>query len=109
MARLRRRFPHVLELRFEPAAGPPGPGPAPQRLTGSDDLAVCCEFVRDVRGREATEVERTWLAQALLAQRLREAEERGVHVLPAARPGAQPEPAASGAAGAGRAWLEGVG
>jgi exonuclease SbcD len=74
MERLRRRFPHTAELRFDPAGGvEQASGSYVQRLHGLGALELAEQFVRDVRGCPADELEEDLLANALSAQRLREA------------------------------------
>ncbi len=69
MERLRRRFPHVLELRLEPVTGPAGTGYT-ARISGQGDLDVCCGFLEHVRQRPAAEAEVRLLQQALEASLL---------------------------------------
>lgn len=78
MTRLRARFPHALELRFAPAGALAGAaaGYAGQ-LGGRDDLAVCCGFVRHVRGRAADDDEVALLRAAVEHTRRGDAEEFG--------------------------------
>jgi exonuclease SbcD len=82
MPRVRSRFPHTLELRFDPRgrAGPQDRSYT-ERLAGRDDLAVCCGFVEHVRGRAADDAETELLQHALADGRLTEAEERGAAAL----------------------------
>ncbi|MGB7817524.1 MAG: exonuclease SbcCD subunit D C-terminal domain-containing protein, partial [Ornithinibacter sp.] len=71
MDQVRRRFPHTLELRFEPqgASVPLRPYAASQATRAPVD--VCCDFLAHVRGgRRATGDERSLLAEALEASRL---------------------------------------
>jgi exonuclease SbcD len=77
MARLRTRFPHTLELRFEPAAGV-GPGTYTQRTAARSDLELCCGFVEHVRHRAPDEEERTLLRHAVDGARVALARESGV-------------------------------
>jgi len=78
MTRLRARFPHTLELRFEPRRADTGPVPgAGDRLTGQDDLGVCCGFLEHVRGRRADGEEVAVLRAALERVRRAEPEEFG--------------------------------
>ncbi len=79
MEQVRRRFPHALELRHAPRVEP---GADEQtytaRVSGRDDLAVCCGFVEHVRGRPSEEAEAVLLREALEAGRRAELETRGV-------------------------------
>ncbi|GAA1127417.1 exonuclease SbcCD subunit D [Kitasatospora arboriphila] len=75
MESLRRRFPHTLQLLFEPepAEGDPHPSYA-ARVTGRSDLEIAEGFVRHVRpGSDLGRHERDWLAEGFEAVR-REAE-----------------------------------
>ncbi|MGN6089241.1 MAG: exonuclease SbcCD subunit D [Actinomycetales bacterium] len=75
MERLRRRFPHVLQLSFEPVGAVPSPaGSYRSRLQGLDELDTCCSFLEHVRGAAADDVERELLASALDGARLRQVE-----------------------------------
>lgn len=69
MQRLRQRFPGVLRLIVESAAGTSGDGGYLEQLTGRTDLEVCEAFVEHVRGAEASDAERALLDAALQAQR----------------------------------------
>jgi exonuclease SbcD len=86
MQRLRTRFPHSLELRFEPD-GDAGAGELSytERVAGRDDLDVCCGFVEHVRGRTATDEEVRVLRAAVESLRLDDAERRGAAALRADR------------------------
>ena len=56
MEQVRRRFPHTLELRLEPASRrgrDDGAGGYAARITGRGDVEVCCGFLEHVRGRPA--------------------------------------------------------
>jgi exonuclease SbcD len=77
MARLRVRFPHTLELRFEPAAGGT-PGTYTQRTAARSDLELCCGFVEHVRHRAPDEEERGLLRSAVDGARVALARESGV-------------------------------
>ena len=71
MDQVRRRFPHTLELRFEPqgASVPLRPYAASHATRAPVD--VCCDFLAHVRGgRRATDDERALLGEALEASRL---------------------------------------
>ena len=74
MEALRRRFPHVLSLGFEPegADGRVAQGYA-ERVRGLDDLELCCSFVDHVRGAAPTAAERELLRAGLEAGRTHEA------------------------------------
>ncbi len=69
MERLRRRFPHLLELRLEPSGAAAGTGYA-AKLTGLGDLDVCCGFLEHVRQRPANTEETLLLQHALEASLL---------------------------------------
>ena len=83
--KLRTRFPHTLELRFEPVDDLGRvvlvDRAYTQRLAGRDDLAVCTSFLEHVRSRPADDRETSWLSQALTASRLADLDARGVSVL----------------------------
>ena len=64
MDQLRRRFPHVLVLAFEPEGRDAGPASYRSRVAGRDDLSVAAEFVGHVRNSPVTEGERQLLAAA---------------------------------------------
>jgi hypothetical protein len=71
MRRLREKFPYTLVTQWVPesadhrtAAGRPG------RSAGGDDLVLLVDFVRDVRGTEASPAERILLHEAAVAERL---------------------------------------
>lgn len=71
MDRVRRRFPHTLELRFEPASGVVVPTSYAARVKERSDLDVCCDFLGHVRGGAGpTERERALLAEAVESARL---------------------------------------
>ncbi|WP_354643225.1 exonuclease SbcCD subunit D [Kitasatospora camelliae] len=67
MEELRRRFPHTLQLLFEPEGAPEeGGGSYAARVSGRTDLEIAEGFVRHVRpGRELDTVEHGWLAAGL--------------------------------------------
>jgi exonuclease SbcD len=74
MERLRRRFPHVLVLGFEPeGADGADTRPYAARLEGRSDLEVAGDFVAHVRGSAADAAESALLAEAFAAARLAEA------------------------------------
>ena len=86
MQRLRARFPHALELRFEPEGGAAGADLSyTERVAGRSELDVCCGFLDHVRGREATDGEVTVLRGALVDLRLDDAERLGAAPLRADR------------------------
>jgi exonuclease SbcD len=64
MDQLRRRFPHVLVLAFEPEGRDAEAASYRSRVAGRDDLAIAAEFVGHVRSSPVTEGERTLLAAA---------------------------------------------
>jgi DNA repair protein SbcD/Mre11 len=64
MDQLRRRFPHVLVLAFEPEGRDAVAASYRSRVAGRDDLAVAAEFVGHVRNSPVTEGERQLLAAA---------------------------------------------
>lgn len=71
MARLQQRFPHCVELTWQPAGGiVASEGSYAERVAQPDDLAVLTEFVRHVRNAEVTDAERVELQAALEAGRL---------------------------------------
>lgn len=71
MERLRRRFPHVLELRLEPSGLSAGAGTGyTARVTGQGDFEVCCGFLEHVRQRPPSTEEALLLQQALEASLL---------------------------------------
>jgi DNA repair protein SbcD/Mre11 len=75
MERLRRRFPHVLELRLEPSGAGSGTGVGySARIAGQGDLDVCCGFLQHVRQRPASTEETLLLQQALEASLLNQME-----------------------------------
>jgi exonuclease SbcD len=75
MERLRRRFPHVLELRLEPSGAVAGSGTGyTARIAGQGDLEVCCGFLEHVRQRPASPEESRLLQQALEASLLNQME-----------------------------------
>ncbi|HYY10201.1 MAG TPA: exonuclease SbcCD subunit D [Kineosporiaceae bacterium] len=85
MTRLRARFPHTLELRFEPGTAVAG-GSYSRRVAEPDDVALCCGFVEHVRRRAPSEAERELLAAAVEGARVGLARESGVAPLRAGRP-----------------------
>jgi DNA repair protein SbcD/Mre11 len=67
MDRLRRRFPHVLTLAFEPEGAVRDERSYRARVAGRDDLTVAAEFVRHVRDTGLTVGERDLLTAAFTA------------------------------------------
>jgi exonuclease SbcD len=67
MDRLRRRFPHVLTLAFEPEGVVRDERSYRARVAGRDDLTVAAEFVRHVRNTDPTAGERDLLTSAFTA------------------------------------------
>jgi exonuclease SbcD len=67
MDRLRRRFPHVLTLAFEPEGVVRSEQSYEARVRGKDDLEVAAEFIRHVRNTGPTAGERDLLAAAFAA------------------------------------------
>jgi exonuclease SbcD len=98
MDRLRRRFPHVLTLAFEPEGVIPDGRSYRARVAGRDDLSVAAEFVRHVRNTDPTAGERELLAAAFAA----------VSSAPSGGEDAGCEPAGGKAAGGKAAWGEAV-
>ncbi len=94
MTRLRERFPHAVELRFEPR-GVAASSSYSARVSGLDDLDVCCGFVEHVRGRRPSEPEQALLAEAVEGARVALSREHGVAPLRAGRRLAPPSPAAA--------------
>ncbi|OEU89545.1 exonuclease SbcCD subunit D [Streptomyces oceani] len=80
MARLGARFPHVLQLVFDPADDGAQDGASyTDRLRGRNDQQITEDFVRHVRqGRAADAEERRLLTEALDAARLRDTESETV-------------------------------
>lgn len=68
--RLRRRFPHLLQLGFEPSGDVVPVHSYAARVRRREPLEVCCDFVSDVRrGATADDDERRLLSDALEAGR----------------------------------------
>jgi exonuclease SbcD len=68
MEQLRKRFPHLLELRLEPErSGLDAPTSYTEKIAGRPDLEVCCGFLEHVRSRTANPAETVLLQQALEA------------------------------------------
>jgi exonuclease SbcD len=74
MARLQRRFPHVLVLEHAPEGAAVVEGSYRSRLAGRDDLSIARDFVTHVRGSAPSGPERDLLAAAFdaVGQRTRE-------------------------------------
>jgi exonuclease SbcD len=72
MERLRRRFPHILALAFEPEGRSARRGPVLPHLVGRSDLDVALGFVQEVRDLQATTEEALLLQLACDACRLTE-------------------------------------
>ena len=71
MQHVRRRFPHTLELRFDPQGAAVPLRPYAPRVATATDVEVCCDFLGHVRGgRGATDDERALLAEAVEASRV---------------------------------------
>jgi len=95
MDQVRRRFPHTLELRFDPQGAAVALRPYAARVATATDVEVCCDFLGHVRGgRAATDDERALLAEAVEASRVgrQVGDDEGVAT------GAQPEAGSAGAA-----------
>jgi exonuclease SbcD len=74
MDRLRRRFPHVLALAFEPETTVDTGGRSrTERVQGRADHEIACDFVAEVRGAPPTEPERALLDEAFEHHRRQEA------------------------------------
>lgn len=77
MERVRRRFPHALELRFDPQGAPVPVRSYAERAAAPTPAQVCCEFLGHVRGGNPADVaERELLARAVEAVRLGDAAHR---------------------------------
>ena len=85
MTRVRARFPHTLELRFDPGSGPSA-GTYTRRIAEQDDLGLCCGFLEHVRRRPPSDAERELLSAAVEGARVALARESGVAPLRAGRP-----------------------
>ena len=71
MDRLRSRFPHTLELRFDPEGAGLPLRPYARRVESRSEVEVCCDFLGHVRGgRPATDDEQALLAEAVESTRL---------------------------------------
>jgi len=94
MEQVRRRFPHTLELRFDPEGAAVPLRPYAARVATASDVDVCCDFLGHVRGgRGATDDERALFAEAVEASRVarRVGDDEGV---------ARPAAVAAGSVGA---------
>jgi exonuclease SbcD len=110
MQQVRSRFPHALELRFEPEGGCADPASSyTERVRGRDDVELARGFLQHVRGREADAAEVALLREAALAIRLDEAEQRGAAPLRSARPTPGGEEPGTGSAAGPPAALEDAG
>jgi len=75
MERIRRRFPHTLQLDFEQQVVELAGTSYASRMKGKADLDLCCDFLDHVRGgHPASDDERTALGAALEASRVDRAE-----------------------------------
>ena len=71
MDRVQRRFPHTLELRFDPQGARRPARPYAARVEARAEADVCCDFLGHVRGgRTATDEERALLVEAVGAARV---------------------------------------
>jgi len=71
MDQVRRRFPHTLELRFDPQGRAVPLRPYAARVAARSDLDVCCDFLEHVRaGRGPSAEERDLLATAVEQSRV---------------------------------------
>ena len=71
MERVQRRFPHTLELRFDPPGAQVPLRPYAARVEARAAVDVCCDFLAHVRGgRPAADEERELLAEAVGAARV---------------------------------------
>ena len=68
MDRLRARYPHTLELRFEPSGGLPSRSTYTARVAARTSLDVCCDFLSHVRGGAPTEPSETALLDEALGR-----------------------------------------
>lgn len=73
MDQLRRRFPHTVRLRHEPAAPHDSSTPTySERLHGRSPLEISCDFIECIRGTAPTSAEHDLLRQAVEASRIHE-------------------------------------
>lgn len=71
MDRVRARFPHTLELRFEPVGADAVLRPYARRVEARSEVDVCCDFLGHVRGgHRATDDETALFAEAVEAVRV---------------------------------------
>ncbi|MGI8644874.1 MAG: exonuclease SbcCD subunit D, partial [Nocardioides sp.] len=66
MERLRARFPHTLVLAFQPAGGERDAAPG-ARTAGRSDHEIALDFVADLRGTPASDVESRLMSEAVNA------------------------------------------
>jgi exonuclease SbcD len=72
MERVQRRFPHTLELRFDPVGATVPLRPYATRVEARAEVDVCCDFLGHVRGgRTAGDEERALLVEAVGEARVR--------------------------------------
>jgi DNA repair protein SbcD/Mre11 len=71
MEQVRRRFPHTLELRFDPEGAAIPHRPYGARTRAASEVDVCCDFLAHVRsGRVASAAERDLLTEAAESSRV---------------------------------------
>lgn len=71
MEQVRRRFPHTLELRFEPQGAATPIRSYAERVHARSEIDVCCDFLAHVRGgASATDAERSLFEEALERSRV---------------------------------------
>jgi exonuclease SbcD len=72
MARLRQRFPHTLDIKFEPVTVPDQTRGATyrERVRGRSDLEIACDFVLRTRNTPPSDAERALLIRAVDATRV---------------------------------------
>lgn len=69
--RLTRRFPHLLDLRFDPVGVVPLRSSYAARVAARSEIDVCCDFLAHVRGgAAASESERAMITEAVEAARV---------------------------------------
>jgi exonuclease SbcD len=64
MERLRRRFPHTVQLVWEPAGATGGEPASFKPESGRSDHAIALDFVAELRGRPASDTEAALLLDA---------------------------------------------
>ena len=64
MERLRRRFPHTLQLTWEPTGARADAGATFRPASGRSDHAIALDFLDELRGRPASESESALLLDA---------------------------------------------